>query len=174
MGHSAPHRLGGHGASPQLGGGFFGKAAIGGYLPIGNIQQQPPNQPAEGPAFRGQGQLQGGGLLPCKIPLQPLLCLGEKGEILPAGGVRHTAAKVLLTLQPQAGEPLPVAGQGQIPQGGAVFAPVPHRHCLLFLFTWQPQRPPGFFYFCRQKCSCQRARSCWNRLVSASQSSQRR
>ena len=48
VGHSAPHRLGGHGASPPLGGGFFGKAAIGGYLPIGNNQQQPPTPPADG------------------------------------------------------------------------------------------------------------------------------
>lgn len=100
------YRLGGHSIPAQSVSCLPGKLPIGPALPVGNFQQQIPDQTLKRGALGRQRKVYGGGL-PGEIPVQPLSGLQQRGV--------GTAASLGRAVHPDAGEARFVTGQQKMP-----------------------------------------------------------
>ena len=108
MPHRAADRLGrsGNSSVPEN----LGQRAVGSYLTVGDLQQQPPHRLTE-IAASGSQRRQIRERLLGKIGVQPHGGLTEHGQIVPFhGGFVQRGGKIFLPFQPQTGQRTVVGG----------------------------------------------------------------
>ena len=106
--HRAAYSLGSSGNSPVP--ENLGQRAVGSYLTVGDLQQQPPHHLTE-IAASGSQRRQIRERLLGKIGVQPRGGLTEHGQIVPFhGGFVQRGGKIFLPFQPQTGQRAVVSG----------------------------------------------------------------
>ena len=171
MPHGAAHRLRRKMCQAALPRQFPGQRAIGGGLPIGDLQQKLPHRPLKIRAHRMQRRSKI--RLPAgKVGIQPAAGLFQSRRALLLPLLRQSGRKVLLSFQPQTGQTLLIGSQQQASQRGGVMGNkaahgISSLQALLYhYYTTKapacPVFPPWFGLFTKSRWNG-RAAACYNR-----------
>ena len=137
--HRLSHRLGGHPGLAQRLRRPLRQDTVGGGLPVGNVQQEHPDQAAEGRPLRTQGQLRRLRGLSREIAVQPRRCPAQDRMVLlpgrlseghlPRQGQMHQGRVIAYQLDPPQGRTIRAFVKHPIPPTG----PLRRSFSILFL-----------------------------------------